>query len=127
MWCEANSKNFEALKNLGLKMQDGIECALKWKANFYIKGIYVPNFILATKYEVNNYPALKKNTWQGYSINLGLGFDYSLSQKIQLTNSLTYSIANTVARDTYTFSQDEREIALTHNYLQLSAGVKVKL
>ncbi len=93
----------------------------------FIKGIYVPNFILATKYEVNKYPAFKKNTWQGYSINFGLGFDYSLTKKIQLTNSLTYSIANTVANDTYTFSQDEREIALTHNYLQLSAGVKIKL
>lgn len=96
------------------------------KGNWFIKGIYVPNFILATKYEVNNYPAFKKDTWQGYSINLGLGFDYNLTKKIQLTNSITYSIANTVAKDTYTFSQDEREIALTHNYLQLSAGVKIR-
>ena len=65
--------------------------------------------------------------WQGYSINFGLGFDYSLSKKIQLTNSLTYSIANTVAKDELTFSQDERKISLTHNYLQLSAGIKIKL
>jgi hypothetical protein len=97
------------------------------KVDFFARGIYVPNFLLATKYEVNNYPAFKKNIWQGYSINLGVGFDYTLSKKIQLTNSLTYSIVNTVARDNYTFSQDEKEIALTHKYLQLSVGVKVKL
>lgn len=97
------------------------------KINFFVKGIYVPNFIIATKYEVNNYPAFKKHTWQGHSINLGLGFDYSLSKKIQLTNSFTCSIANTVAKDGYTFSQDERKIALTHEYLQLSVGVKIKL
>lgn len=95
------------------------------KIALFLKGIYVPNFIVATKYEVNDYPAFKKNTWQGYSINCGLGIDYALSKKIQLTNSLAYSIANTVATDKYTFSQDEREIALTHNYLQLSAGVKI--
>lgn len=116
-----------AFRTLQIPFGIGYNFIQTQKTNLFIKGIYVPNFILATKYEVNNYPAFKKNTWQGNSINLGLGFDYSLSKKIQLTNSLTYSIANTVARDTYTFSQDEREIALTHNYLQLSAGVKVKL
>lgn len=97
------------------------------KVNLFIKGIYAPNFILATKYDVNKYPAFKKNTWQGYSLNLGFGSDYTLSKKIQFTNSLTYSIENTVAKDVYTFSQDERKIALTHHYLQLSAGVKIKL
>jgi hypothetical protein len=97
------------------------------KTNWFIKGIYMPNYILATKYEANNYPAFKKNIWQGHSINLGLGFDYLLSKKIQLTSSFTYSIVNTVAKDFYTFSQEEKEISLTHNYLQLSAGVKIKL
>lgn len=97
------------------------------KAKMFIKGTYIPNFILTTQYEVNSYPAFKKNMWQGYSMNLGVGFDYLLSKKIQLTNSLMYSILNTVAKDFYTFSQDENEIALTHNYLQLSIGVKIKL
>ena len=116
-----------AFRTLQIPFGIGYNFIKTQKTNLFIKGIYVPNFILTTKYEVNNYPAFKKNTWQGYSINLGLGFDYTLSKNIQLTNSLTYSIANTVAKDVYTFSQDEREIALNHKYLQLSAGVKIKL
>lgn len=95
--------------------------------NIFLHGTYIPNFLLNTKYEVNNYPGFKKNIWQGYSLNLGLGFDYTLNEKIKLTNCLSYSVGNTVAKDDYTFSQDERRIALTHAYLQLSAGVKIKL
>lgn len=37
MWCNANLKNYEALKNLGFKMEDTILNALKYKSNFYIK------------------------------------------------------------------------------------------
>lgn len=96
-------------------------------SNIFIRGAYIPNFLLNTKYEVNNYPSFKKNIWQGHSLNLGVGFDYSINDKIKLTNCLSYSFANTVAKDDYTFSQDERRIALTHTYLQLSTGVKIKL
>jgi len=96
-------------------------------ANIFIRGAYIPNFLLNTKYEVNNYPGFKKNVWQGHSLNLGLGFDYSINEKIKFTNCLSYSFVNTVAKDDYTFSQDENKIALTHTYLQLSAGVKIKL
>ena len=96
-------------------------------ANIFIRGAYIPNFLLNTKYEVNNYPGFKKNVWQGHSLNLGLGFDYSINEKIKVTNCLSYSFVNTVAKDDYTFSQDEKKIALTHTYLQLSAGVKIKL
>lgn len=103
-------------------------CFIKTKtANIFIRGAYIPNFLLNTKYEVNNYPGFKKNIWQGHSLNLGLGFDYSINEKIKLSNCLSYSVSNTVERDDYTFSQDERRIALTHTYLQLSAGVKIKL
>jgi hypothetical protein len=96
-------------------------------SNIFIRGAYIPNFLLNTKYEVNNYPGFKKNIWQGHSLNLGLGFDYSINDKIKLTNCFSYSFANTVAKDDYTFSQDERRIALTHTFLQLSTGVKIKL
>ena len=96
-------------------------------ANIFLRGTYIPNFLLNTKYEVNNYPGFKKNIWQGQSLNLGLGFDYSINEKIKLTNCLSYSFGNTVAKDDYTFSQDERRIALTHTYLQLGAGVKIEL
>ena len=80
-------------------------------ANVFLRGAYIPNFLLNTKYEVNNYPSFKKNIWQGHSLNLGLGFDYSLNEKIILTSCLTYSVSNTVSRDEYTFSQDEKRIA----------------
>lgn len=99
----------------------------KERKNFYARMVFVPNFILNTKYVVNHYPAFKKNQWQGYSLNFGLGFDYRLNKKLQLTNSLVYSAINTVARDNYTFSQDETRIALTHTYLQLSTGIKLNL
>lgn len=96
-------------------------------SNIFLRGAYIPNFLLNTKYEVNNYPGFKKNIWQGHSLNLGLGFDYSISDKIKLTNCLAYSFVNSVAKDDYTFSQDERRIALTHTFLQLSSGVKINL
>ena len=97
------------------------------KTSLFAKGIYVPNFILNTKYKTNNYPAFKKDIWQGYSINLGAGLDYVLRKGMAFTSLLTYSVKNTVARDNYTFSQDERRIALTHDYLQLSIGAKINL
>ncbi|TAD85696.1 MAG: hypothetical protein EAY75_10700 [Bacteroidetes bacterium] len=97
------------------------------RTNIFLRGAYVPNFLFNTKYEANNCPAFNKNTWQGQSLNLGFGFDYSLTEKIKLTSCLVYSFENTVARDKYTISQDERGIALTHRYLQLSAGGKIKL
>ena len=95
--------------------------------NLFAKGLFVPNFILNTKYETNNYPAFKKDIWQGYSINFGLGVDRTLNKKIIFTTLLDYSVKNTVARDNYTFSQDDRRIALTHKYLQLNLGVKFNL
>ena len=96
-------------------------------SDIFIHGAYIPNLLLNTKYEVNNYPGFKKNIWQGHSINLGFGFDYSLNEKIKLTNCFSYSFVNTVAKDDYTFSQDESKIALTHTYFQLSTGIKIKL
>ena len=80
-----------------------------------------------TKYQVNNYPGFKKNYWQGHSINAGIGLDYLLNKKIILTNTLSYSITNTVRKDDYLYSQDEKKIALTHTFLQLSAGIKINI
>ena len=96
-------------------------------ADLFIKGLFVPNFIINTRYETNNYPSFKKDNWQGYSINFGFGFDRTLSKKINFTTLLNYSIKNTVARDDYTFSQDDRRIALTYEYLQLNLGAKINL
>jgi hypothetical protein len=93
----------------------------------FVRTVFIPNFLLSEKYETNRYPGFTKNYWQGYSLNAGIGFDQALNKKMALTVSLAYSFLNTVKKDPYTFSQDESKIALTHSYLQLSAGVKIKL
>lgn len=98
------------------------------KTNFFVRSTYVQNFLLNTKYGTNRYASFKKNYWQGHSINLGFGFDYGVNRKIQLTNSITYSLLNTMREDDYTHGfQNERRITFTHKYLQLSTGVKIKL
>lgn len=116
-----------SFRTLEFPLGIGYSFLKKGNTNLFVKGLFVPNFILNIKYETNDYPAFKKNIWQGYSLNLGLGLDRTLNKKISLTTLLDYSIKNTVARDDYTFSQDDRRIALTHAYLQLNVGVKVNL
>jgi hypothetical protein len=116
-----------ALRTLQLPIGIGATIIKTAKAKVFIKGTYIPNFLLNAKYEVNNYPAFKKNYWQGYSLNTGIGMDYQLNKKIALTSSLAYSLTNTVTKDPYLFSQDERPIALPHTYLQLSTGIKMNI
>jgi len=88
--------------------------------------LFIPNFLINTKYgssPVDPYPAFKKNYWQGISVNPSVGIDYALSGKIKLTGALAYSIINTVREEEYA----NRQPRLTHSYLQLGAGVKLKL
>ena len=68
-----------------------------------------------------------KNYWQGYSIDLGFGTDYSISKKIKITSRISYSIVNTMKDDEYLFSQDEYVIPLPHTYLRLSVGLRMAL
>jgi hypothetical protein len=94
------------------------------KVDVFAKLGFSANFLLNTKYKHGSmYPAFKKNYWQGHSITVGGGFDYRLSKKIKLTNSLVYSVANTVKPDAYINQQKE----LTHTFLQLSTGIKMSL
>jgi len=116
-----------SLRTLQFPLTIGVNIFKTTKANVFIKGTYISNYLLNVKYEVNKYPAFKKNYWQGYSLNIGMGGDYNLSSKYLLTGSLSYSLINKVKRDPYLFSQDERPIAVPHNYLQLSMGVKINL
>ncbi|MES2005820.1 MAG: outer membrane beta-barrel protein [Bacteroidota bacterium] len=69
----------------------------------------------------------KKNYWQGYAVNLGLGMNYTINKTVSLTNRITYSVYNTVKEDAYLFSQDQYGIALTHEYLRLSVGLRMRL
>ena len=116
-----------ALRTLQLPLSIGATVVKTTKAKIFVKGTYTPNFLLNAKYEVNNYPAFKKNYWQGYSLNGAVGADYRLNNKMSLTGCLGYSLTNTVNKDPYVFSQDERTIALPHSYLQLSTGIKIDL
>ncbi len=116
-----------SLRTLQLPVGIGVTIIKTKNAKLFVKADYVPNFLLNTKYEISNYPAFKKNYWQGYSLNAGIGMDYQLNKKVSLTSALEYSFTNTVTKDPYLFSQDERSIALPHTYLQLSAGIKTSL
>ncbi len=116
-----------SFRTLQIPLSIGVNFLRKKNIDFFAKGTYIYNFLFNTKYEVNNYPGFKKEYWQGYSINVGLGTDYQLNKKVTLTNSISYSLVNTVARDFFLYSQDERYIALTHTFLQLSTGIKIRI
>jgi len=113
------------LRTLQLPLGAGMYIIKRNKTKVFVKANYIPDFLISAKYEVNDYPAFKKNYWQGYSLNTGFGADYQLRKKIILTSALSYSFVNTVKKDHYLFSQDESPIALPHTYLQLSTGVKI--
>jgi Outer membrane protein beta-barrel domain len=94
------------------------------KANIFASFVFVPNFLLNEKYvNLKNYPAFKKNYWQGFSLNPIIGIDYALSKKIKLNGAIAYSLVNTVREEEYS----NRHPALKHQYLQLGLGVKMKL
>lgn len=122
------SVSFRTL-SIPINLQYKISGKKKFNASV-ITGI-AANYLLNCFYEVENYKkyqgTYKKNTWQGLSINAGMGGDYSFSPRIRLTTKVIYSIINEVKRDEYLFSQDEYVIPLPHTYLQLSFGVRVLL
>lgn len=103
------------------------------KTNVFASLVFVPNFLLSTKYGAaiqypspgagDSYPAFRKNYWLGFSLNPSIGLDYALSQKIKLTGAIAYSVVNTVREDEYAYKQPE----LKHTYLQLGLGAKLKL
>jgi hypothetical protein len=102
----------------------GYEFLKSKKAYIYGSIILVPNFLLNTKYNTfKNYPAFRKNYWQGFSLNSSIGIDHALSGKIKLTCAIAYSLVNTVKKEEYS----NKHPKLTHHYLQLSAGLKLKL
>lgn len=84
---------------------------------------FVPNFLLNANYgRIPNYPAFKKNYWQGYSVNPNIGIDHSLTDRIAITAAIAYSVVNTVRAEEYSSKHPELE----HEYLQLSLGIKFK-
>ncbi len=94
------------------------------KTNVFAGLTFVPNFLLNAKYgTLNNYPAFKKNYWQGFSVNPNIGIDYTLTQKIKLTSAIAYSLVNTVREEEYSTKHPK----IKHQYLQLGLGLKLKL
>ena len=89
------------------------------------------NYLLKAKYKVGNPQyddTYKKGYWQGLSFNGGIGSDLRLSKNTTLTNSITYSFINSVQKDKFlVLKSDEGAIALPHNYLRLSLGIKTAL
>ncbi len=89
------------------------------------------NYLLKAKYKVGNPQyddTYNKGYWQGLSFNGGIGSDLRLSKNTSLTNSITYSFINSVQKDKFLIlKSDEGAIALPHNYLRLSIGIKTAL
>ncbi|MES2773606.1 MAG: hypothetical protein V4722_05455 [Bacteroidota bacterium] len=91
---------------------------------------FTANYLLNTYYRSNfsKYNgAYKKNYWQGYSLNAGLGADYKINNKIAATSSLSYAFVNTVKPDDYLLTQNGDGRTLSHKFLTLNIGVKVSL
>ena len=89
------------------------------------------NYLVKAKYKVGNPQyddTYKKGYWQGLSFNGGIGTDLRLTKNMTLTNSITYSFINSVQKDKFlVLKRDEGGIALPHNYLTLSIGIKTSL
>lgn len=100
------------------------------KFNSFISTGFSGNYLLNTQY-INAYfskydGSYKKNYWQGYSVNLGLGADYKISNSILATGSISYPIVNKVREDEYIYN-NHGTVTLTHNFLTLNIGIKIPL
>ncbi len=102
----------------------------KGKFNSFVTTGFSANYLLNTYYSSNfsKYDgSYKKNYWQGYSLNLGLGTDYKLTKTMLATISISYSIVNKVRQDEYIQNQNGNGLTLTHNFLNLNIGIKFPL
>lgn len=100
----------------------------KDKINSFITAGFAGNYLLNTYYKSNfsKYDgAYKKNYWQGYSLNFGLGADYKISKKISATSTLSYAVINKIRQDEYILNQNGNGLELTHNFLSLNIGIKL--
>ena len=117
-------------RTLSLPVNIGFNFLRKDKLNGFVTTGFAGNYLMNTYYKSNfsKYDgAYKKNYWQGYSINLGIGTDYILSKKLSATTSLSYAIINKVRQDEYILNQNGNGLTLTHNFISLNVGVKLSL
>lgn len=102
----------------------------KNKFNSFVTTGFAGNYLLNTYYRSNfsKYDgAYKKNYWQGYSLNLGLGTDYNVTKTMLTTVSISYAIVNKVRQDEYIQNQNGNGLTLAHNFLNLNLGIKIPL
>jgi Outer membrane protein beta-barrel domain len=115
---------------LSFPVNIGYNFLKKEKFNSFVTTGFAPNYLLNTEYKSNfsRYDgAYKKNYWQGYSIYLGIGIDYTLGKTLSATAALSYSIIHQVREDEYLLNQNGRGLTLGHNFLSLSLGAKIAL
>ena len=120
-----------AFRTLQFPLNFGYNIIARQKINLFFNAGLTGNFLLNTYYGIGGFTqyegSYKKNYWQGYSLNLGLGSDYKVSKKIKVTSRISYSLINTMRDDEYLFSQDKYVIPLPHKFLRLSVGLRMAL
>ena len=128
---ELVNTNSVCYRTLQFPLNFGYNVISKQKIDLFLNAGFTGNFLVNAYYELGGFKqyegSYKKNYWQGYSIDLGFGTDYSISKKIKATCRISYSIINTMKDDEYLFSQDEYVIPLPHTYLRLSVGLRMAL
>jgi len=120
-----------SFRTLQFPLNFGYNVIAKKRLNLFLNAGWTGNFLLNTYYGLGGFKkyegSYKKNYWQGYSVNLGLGNDYKISKKIKATSRISYSVINTMKDDKYLFSQDQYVIPLPHKFLRLSFGLRMGL
>ena len=120
-----------SFRTLQLPVNFGYNVISKQKMNLFLNAGLTGNFLLNTFYGLDSFKqyegSYKKNYWQGYTVNLGLGVDYKIYKKIKATSRISYSVVNTMRDDEYLFNQDEYVIPLPHKFLRLSVGLRMAL
>ena len=127
---ELNHTNYLSYKTLQIPVNVGYVFIGKNKFESFLLLGTSANYLWKGKYEVGNpqYDATyNKCYWQGLSINGGIGTDFPLTKKTTFTNSITYSFINSVQKDKFLRRKSDEPIALSHNYLRLSIGIKTSL
>jgi hypothetical protein len=125
---ELNTTRYLSYRMFEMPVNVGYNFIDKSRFKSFITSGISANYLLNAYYNVGNPKyngRYKKGYWQGVSVNCGIGTDIQLTKHLLLTNTLSYSFINKVQGDKYLFSQDAKNIRVTHKYLQLSIGVAI--
>lgn len=109
---------------IGYTLSDTSKC--KWYIDVGVIGNYATeaHYVTSFKKYAGTYD---KNYWQGYTLQVGTGIDFKISNSIFTTISAAVSLVNTVKEDPFLYGQGNNGVVLTHTYQNLSIGVKIPL